>query len=265
MSIGSDTNRILQEFGLNANEVQIYLHLLKAGPQSVQQISRSIGIARSTIYQRVENLSRMELAIEERGEKGQVIAAVDPEKLLEIAKARRRKSELLLNNLEKIVPELGNMYQPTAGPSKILHFEGAKGIRRMIMNYEMEAEDKQLCGYATDLMVNVLSRDFILNKYHRKFLRKGYRDKFIISDAKENRNYIKTYKNLEVYKQGRIEVRMINHRIFNPNVSVSIFDDKYALSLMKEGKPFGVIIQSEEVAQHQKELFKIVWERAEPI
>lgn len=265
MSDTHNTQLVLKGLGLNSNEGQIYLHLLKAGARSVQQISRSIGIPRSTIYQRIENLKQQELVIEERGEKGQIIRAVHPHKLKEITENRLQEAVKVKANIEKVVPELAAMFQPIATPSKVMHFEGVKGIQRLIMNYEMEAENKHICGYATDVMPQVLTHDFVLKKYHKKFLEKGYHDKFVISDAKENQDYFKSYKKLEVYKRGRIEVRVIDHKIFNPKVSVSIFDDKYAISLMKEGKPFGVIIQSEEVAQHQRELFNIVWEKAKEV
>ena len=52
----NNTIKILRKLGLNKKEAKIYLSLIKSGPGSVQDISRSTSINRSTIYQRLENL-----------------------------------------------------------------------------------------------------------------------------------------------------------------------------------------------------------------
>jgi len=260
----NNTIKILRKLGLNKKEAKIYLSLIKSGPGSVQDISRSTSINRSTIYQRLENLKGKGLVIFEKGEKGIIIRAIHPSKIEEVIKKKVTKAKKLQNEYKDILPNLLSLFQPETAEAKFMHFEGVKGLRRMIYDFEMEAQDKNLYGYTTIKITNILGNKFI-KKYHKKFFEKEYIDHFIISDNEENEDYIRNVTNSKLFKRKRIIVKTLPKDIFNPSVSVSIYDDKYAISLMKEGIPFGVIIQNAEIADHQMEVFRILWEKAKEI
>ena len=261
-----DTIQVLKKLDLNEKEVKLYLSLLQSGPSSIQNLSRSTSIPRSTVYQRIENLKEEGLVYLEIGEKGKIVKAIAPRKLKELIDKKVEKSKQLSDDFEKILPELSNLYQPKETKAKLMHFEGIKGLQRMILNYEMEAKNKNFYGYTTSKIESVLGDPFI-NQYHSKFISKNYNDSFIISDSQENKEYIKLLKSgkFKLYNEKRIEVRSLPQKMFNPKVSISIYDNKYAIALMKEGKPFGVLIQNQEIADHQMEIFKVLWEIAEPI
>ena len=260
----SDINKTLKRLGLNDKEIRIYLSLIQTGPSPVQNISRATSISRSTVYQRLENLRERGLVIFEQGTKGTVVRAIHPRKLKELITKRVEESTKLADSFEKILPELLNLYQPITTKAKVMHFEGVEGLQRMIYNYEMEAKYKKIYGYTTVRIDYVLGKDFI-KKYHQKFFTKGYIDHFIISNNKENQSYLKSVKGSTLYKTKRIFVRKLPQKVFDPKVSVSIFDDKYTISLMKAGKPFGVIIQNQEIVEHQMDIFKILWKMAEEV
>ncbi|MBU0975247.1 MAG: helix-turn-helix domain-containing protein [Patescibacteria group bacterium] len=257
-------NSVLKQLELNDKEIKVYLALIQSGPSSVQNISRVTSISRSTVYQRIENLKKAGLVIFEFGDKGQVVRAIHPDKLKEIIEKRVEESKKLSAEFDSILPELANIYQPTSTKAKILHFEGKDGIQRMIYDYEMEAKSRNLYGYTTIMLDKITGKEFN-RKYHKKFYKKGYKDHFLMSDSKGSRAYFTEVKSYWLYKEGRIFVRKLPQSIFNPKVNVSIYDDKYSIALIKKGKPFGVIIQNEEIAQHQLEIFKILWNQSEEI
>jgi predicted transcriptional regulator len=261
----SDINSVLKQLGLNEKEVEIYLALIQSGPASVQNISRSTGISRSTVYQRIDNLKKARLVNWEYGDKGKVIKANRPEELKEVIEKRVEESQKLQSDFEKVLPEFTNLFQPTTTKAKVLYFEGAEGLKRQIFNYDMEAKDKDLYGYATMSMVPVLGNDFVVNVYHKKFWDKGYRDHYIMGDCKENQKFFKEVKSTKLYKNKRIFIKKLPVKLFNPKVSVAIYDDKYSIQLMKSGKPFGVLIQNQEIKDHQMDLFRIAWKAAEEI
>lgn len=259
----STINSVLKQLDLNDKEIKIYISLLQSGPSSVQNISRATSISRSTVYQRLENLKKLGVVFFEHGEKGQVMKAIHPEKLKEIIESRVEKSKRLASEYENILPELVNIYQPTSTKAKVIHFEGIEGIRRMIYNYEMEAKDRNIYGYTVETISNLLGSEFI-KKYHDKFIKKNYRDHFIMSDNAENKKYFDFLISgkSKLFNEKRIIVKTLPQDKFLPKVTTSIYDDKYAIALMKEAKPFGVIIQNAEIAEHQLEIFKILWNQA---
>lgn len=264
--MNSDTYRVMRQLKLNDKEIRVYLSLLESGASSAQNIARSTSIPRSTVYQRLENLKDLGFVNFEVGENGKVFRAVKPDKLKEIIDKRVEKSKKLADDFSKILPELESIYHPKETKAKIMHFEGIKGLQRMIYNYEMEAKSKNIYGYTTNRIERILGKEFI-KKYHRKFIQKNYRDHFIISDSKENKDYISLLKSdkFRLYNEKRIEVKVLPTKMFDPKVSISIYDDKYSISLMKGGKPFGVLIQNQEIADHQMDIFKMLWEIAEPV
>jgi sugar-specific transcriptional regulator TrmB len=260
----SDITTTLKQFNLSDNEVRIYLSLLQTGPSSIQSISRATLIPRSTVYQRIESLLDKGFLVEEVGEKGQIVRAINPSNLREIVDKRVKKSRKLKHNFESILPELTSLYKPASSKTKVMHFIGIEGLQRMIYNHEMEAENKNIYGYTTNQISDILGQNFIW-KYHEKFLKKGYTDHFIMSKNKKNKEYFDTINELEVFKKGKIRVRTLPEKTFNPKVTVSIYDDKYAIAQVVKGKPFGVIIQNEEIVKHQMEIFNILWKTAEPL
>jgi len=260
----SNIDTFLKNLGLNEKEVKIFITLLQTGPSTVQNLSKATSISRATIYQRLENLRELGLVVFELGEGGKVVRAVHPKYIKDMVSERVEKSQRLRKDLNDVYPELVTLFQPTSVKAKMLHFEGVSGLQRMIYNYEMEANSKDLYGYTTIEIDAILGKEFI-KKYHKKFLEKGYRDHFILSNNQQNSSYISSAKNTKLYKRKRISVRILPQDVFDPKVSVSIYDDKYSIALMKAGKPFGVIIQSEEIADHQREIFNILWEKATPV
>jgi len=255
---------VLKQLSLNDKEVKIYLSLIQTGPSSVQNLSKATGISRATVYQRLESLMKQGLVHHEFGDKGKVVRAVHPDEIKKIIETRVEKSKKLASNFEEILPELSLMYKPTTTKAKIMYFEGIKGIQRMIYNYEMEAEGKNLYGYTTNEIEKLLGDDFI-NKYHRKFVKKGYRDHFIMSDNKVNRKYFSWVKKYKLFKEKGILVRKLSPRTFDPKCNIAIYDDVYSIALLKEGKLFGVLMQNQEIADHQMEIFKILWKQAKGI
>ena len=251
----------LKQLGLNDKEVEIFLSLLKSGPISVQQLARLTNISRSTVYQRLDTLNAQGLIVFERGEKGVMVRTVTPKEVGKIIEERIAKTQKLLSEFNVILPQLEDIYQPNFSKTKVMYFEGVKGLQQMIYNYDMEAKNKNLYGYTTVAINKVLGMSFI-KKYHEKFLKKGYRDHFIMSDNKENKEYLKTVKDSKLFIMKKIFVRKLPEKIFNPKVSVSMYDDKYTISLMRGGKPFGVIIENQEIANHQMEIWRILWNSA---
>lgn len=261
----NNTDQILLKIGLNKKERKIYLHLLQSGALSIQSISKATDIARATVYQRVESLKKIGLVDYALSEKGKLARAKPPETIKNILEKKIKKQENILEEYTKILPELKDQYTPNSSITKVMHFEGQSGIRRQILNYDMEAKDKDLYGYATVQMTEVVGNDFIMKKYHEKFYKKGYIDHYIMSDSKENQDFFKWVKQYKLYKENRIVVKKLPQKVFDPQVSVAIYDDKYSISRMKLGKPFGTIIQSQEIHDHQMEIFNILWKKAQLI
>lgn len=119
-------SEIFEEIGLSPNEAKIYETLLSTGETSVSEISVKANVHRRNIYDALSRLIEKGLVfpIFQKGENK--FKAVNPDKLLETIKAKEKK-------LNAILPELQKKYvsEPTHEAAYIYKgIEGYKNYRR---------------------------------------------------------------------------------------------------------------------------------------
>lgn len=92
----------LQLIGLNKSDIKVYLHLLKAGSLSAQNVSRETSITRTNCYHLLGNLVGSGLAVESLVNGKKVFTAKDPSCILKSIDERREKMEKLVPVLKTI-------------------------------------------------------------------------------------------------------------------------------------------------------------------
>jgi len=90
------------KLGLNENEREVYLAVLKAGKTTHARISRTTGINRTTVYSIVNKLNKLGLVTEDLGEKIAYVVAEGPETIERMIE----KEEKELGEKKKAAKEL---------------------------------------------------------------------------------------------------------------------------------------------------------------
>jgi len=241
MSYSNRLNKTLSNFGLNKNEIAVFNYLLNAGKSSMTDIIKGLVLPRATVYQKVDSLLKKHFVKVQKIKNTTYVELADPESIKKIIRQKAEKYFDNYNYFKRIYPEFMNNYNLLNSQTKVLYFEGVEGIRKMILDFEMNSKSKNIYGFTSVDISNILGETCI-KKYHQKFIKKNYIDHFIISNDKINRKYINELPKNKLYKENRIKVKILDKKIYNPKVTVSIYDDKYAVFHMNKNNLFGVII-----------------------
>jgi len=123
----------LEEYGLSAKEIKVYVACLKLGTITANRISTSTDLRRSTTYDILESLKAKGLISSFMRDKKNFFQAAEPADLLEFL----RQKEV---TIKKILPELERLKAMAVEKPKVRLFEGVHGVTTMLEGLYQEKE-----------------------------------------------------------------------------------------------------------------------------
>ena len=244
----------LEELGLSRREAKVYLALLQLGSGSVSEIATKAKINRTTTYDVLEYLTRYSIASHVGDEKKKHYVAENPENL---AKYLEKKSEEFKHKAEAVqslLPELQGIFNVAPQKPKVRFYDGDDGIIAM---YEDSLTSKTEILSWLDIQV---THDFdfeYTNSYYKRRSEKGIHIKAIVNDDPISRQFLK---NPEEFLR---ELRVVPRDMMVGTPECYIYDNKVSFMSVKER--FGVMIESKDIADAQRKLYELAWERAEEL
>ncbi|MDO8553765.1 MAG: helix-turn-helix domain-containing protein [Candidatus Micrarchaeota archaeon] len=119
---------ILQDIGLTPNEIKIYLELLKLGTTTTGNIIKKTGVHGSKVYDGLERLATKGLVGYVKIANTKHYKAVEPIRLIDFLKDKKKKIDEQENEINKIIPELSKMMHVGKEESEAEVFQGWKGM-----------------------------------------------------------------------------------------------------------------------------------------
>ncbi|KKQ35839.1 MAG: hypothetical protein US50_C0004G0028 [Candidatus Nomurabacteria bacterium GW2011_GWB1_37_5] len=236
--------KILKNIGFNKTEIEIYIFLLKRGPSSVSQISRSLGIHRPIVYRTLDPLKEKGVITMSPKGKQKLYSAEKPEVIINILKDISSKFESLL-------PEIEDLYSKKIPQPEIKYMEGRKGI-----------------AYVFNDVVNNTKRGETFYRYTSEkdlkkvnsYLPKDYRER---RDAKKLERLVISNPASGSQKRSRLErfIKFIPPECdqFEQNIIELIYGDKVAFIDLNSETSF--IIENKSLAEFQKTIFKLLYKK----
>lgn len=236
----------LIDVGLSEKESQVYLASLSAEPRTASDISRSAGLNRVTTYGILLDLEREGLVQKMEKNETAHFLAVSPDLLLQRAKQNVKNLEHALPDLKALIhghqysvsrrffeglEAVKDAYKETlSAKSEILNYANSKNIRDHWPEYDIEYVQKRM--------------------ERRVFLRGIYpKDEYGKKVQNEDKKYFR-------------KTRLLPLQKFWLENEIKIFDDKFFIASFAP-QPFAIFIQSQTVADSQKQIFEIMWGMAE--
>ena len=174
----------------------------------------------------------------------QYFEVAEPEKLLNILREKESK-------ISKILPDLKNIYKSVIEKPKIEFYEGKEGLKT-ILDDIIRIKEEILVYCSTKKQLQLLR--FYFPNFIRRRIKERIKTKVITEKSKEA---------LEIHSKDKEELREMK---FLPKdlefpTSTNIYGNKVAiLSLEKE--IVGVIIENENIANTQRNVFDLLWDIA---
>lgn len=249
--MAKDLLRTLESTGMTAPAAQLYLAGLQLGSAPASDYAKATGLNRITAYNMLEEMVRDGRFTVEKKVRGKSYAPVAPEYL----SLEARKNADALN---RALPELRSLQGSHYRKPHVRFFEGWEGVKRV---YEDTLTAKsEILNFANSAVVRRYWPSYD-DDYVAERVKRGIRLRGISPDDAAGRKV-----HGEDRKKMR-EIRLVPAREFDFTNEINIYDSKVAIcsfdsGLKGESDMFGVIIESKEVAETQKQIFEMAWRYA---
>jgi sugar-specific transcriptional regulator TrmB len=243
-----DLLSLLRAVGLDEREASLYLSGLQFGSALASEYAKAIGMNRITTYNLLESLVRRGAFTLVRKVRGKWYAPVAPEYLA--LEARKN-----IQALDRALPELKSLQGAKYRKPNVRFFEGWEGVRHV---YEDTlTAGTELLNYANSAVV----RRFWPN-YDEEYVAQRVKQGIYLRGIAPNDE---TGRRVHGEDKERLrEIRLVPAEDFDFTNEINIYDHKVAICSFDSGLSgnsdmFGVIIESKEVAETQRQIFEMAW------
>lgn len=246
----------LIKLGLSEKESKVYLASLELGEETVQNIAKKAGVNRPTAYVILEKLMKMGLASSIEKGKKTLFVAENPKELENILKHEESMIDEKKVELKGVMNQLEAVYNSKQGKPIVRYFEGADGLETLD-RYGINRLGKK------EEYVSISPVDLI-EKYFPDRRKKAVAERV---KANLKSKLIYTHKDGAIPEyQNKSEMReglFIPREQLPLSATISVYPEwGIKLYYYDELKPWGVMIENQELAKNFKLLFDLAWEGA---
>lgn len=236
---------VVKNIGLTDKEAKVYLACLELGSTGVTHIAHRAGINRVTTYDVLEKLMQKGMVNSMMKSGMRLYDATDPHTVA--TDFKRREMEF-----RKALPDFRRLRGDAIHP-RVRYFEGLDGIKAI---YDDTLTSKtEILNYANSREIRVHWPE-----YDEEYVRKRVKHKIYlrgIAPLDEHGTWVKSHD-----KENHRELRLVPSEEFSFTNEINIYDDKVAIISYKDVPLLGMIIESAEIANTQRDIFKMAWEFA---
>jgi predicted DNA-binding transcriptional regulator len=257
MSAQSNTpNILLEQLGLDSQEAEIYLYLVKNDNSSALDISRGLHLGRTTVYRILDRLQARGLVNQLTGELGLKFQTTAIENLDLLVLQKEQEVAALRRSVPALISQLDVIQAAKQQGSKVVYYKGEEGLKQVTWN---SLQAKELLTYEVEIMESFLDEEFAEKMRLEYALRK------IKIRELTNWNYFAPYTKHEELPNKWWQARYIPEAELKIEFEILIYNDVYAMYSYKDGEIFCVEIYNAQLAQMQRNLFEIIWKSAKPL
>jgi sugar-specific transcriptional regulator TrmB len=243
----NDLEVIFQSLDLDEKSAEFYLNCLINGKTTINQISKNIGVARSTCYLIMERLKFLGLILETPFGKKRSLIAQSPDKIIGLLEKKKKDSELAFELAKSVLPAV-KLYSSVDTNTKIRFYEGFESIKQI---YNETLEAKLIYVFCLTHVVDKRFKEFIDN-YMNRLIKKGIKTREIVTDGEDDLEYKREFST------------KLNTIICIPEENITdtdymLWDNKVAFISFKKGKYTGIVIDDQEIANFERHRFELLW------
>ncbi|MBI4414697.1 MAG: TrmB family transcriptional regulator [Candidatus Kerfeldbacteria bacterium] len=240
-------NHILSDLGLSEKEQKVYRSLLGLGAAPVRTIAAATKINRGTVFECLKTLKERGLVTYYHQETHQHFVAEPPEKLTDLVDDRLRNLKQLREDVLAAIPDLRALVGPTDRPPLVRSYEGAKGMRTILLDVLTTVEEQ-------------FEKEYLV--YSSADIKAYLYDAFpAFSDERISKKI--RVKVLSIGSGGELrgldERKWLSRERHSPTY-VILYGNRMALiSVNAARQPVGVVIEDQGITQTQRIIFTSLW------
>ncbi len=238
-----EIKELLKTLGLQEQESALYLAILEKGTASIADITKMTDLHRPTVYKILPILSQKNLVSITIHGKRKLYTAESPHRLKTLA-------ENVNTELDKLLPELVNMYDNRNPRPKIKFYEGEKVVAWVY-------EDLLASCKKGDIFYRYESpKDFAKNDKHlpsgyfERICHKKEIEKFVITNEKTAKNKPKVIERVSHFVPAQYD-------LFEYDITQIVYNNKVAFIDFNTNTAW--IIENATFAKFQRQVFKLLF------
>ena len=249
----NEVEKLLELSGFSDKEIAIYLSLLEIGKGTVTEISRKSGVGRTHCYIILGELVSKGLISVSGKEPKQEYVSESPTKLRGYLEEKFLIQKETFEKVKGIIPDLISIHK-TGNRPRVRFYEGIEGIKEVYEDTLTSHGD--LLGILTYEESQKAMPAHYFPEYYARRAKNGIFGRGLITDTPEGREREKFNE-----KEAR-EIQFVpKEYYFYPEIN--IYDNKVMIASWRE--KLGIIIESDEIADALKKIFKLAWIGAEKL
>lgn len=250
-------NSLLQNFGLNEKQAEVYVTLLQLGSANIQTIADETDLKRTTAYSVLDILIEKGLVYFNQNGTHRTYHAENPRKLPNLLAEENKQLLARQKTLIEAIPELTSLYNAKLSKPKIRLYEGATGIKEIYSSMLLTKSNGEILIFESATLMKGVLLDIWLKDYTSHRIDKKIAQRAIVEEC-QFANELREKDNDE-----NRQTLILPKNKFPFTNEISIFGNKVAIINFKE--MIGVVIESADVAQTQRSIFELAWFGAEQL
>ena len=249
----------LVDLGLNQDQITAYIHLLHSGTSSVLNLAKAMGSGRTRLYPILESLVDLQLVKVDQQHYGTTYEALNPRSLEFLVTKKETETNKLRQELDDITETLSGLSGLSKSRSKVVEYRGIDGLKQI--NFNQTKGNNEVFVYEVS---HLDEHETMPKSFVDRMRRLNYEMETWTFDLSNNKDwdFVRTPLNpTGNYQKGCY----ISEDIFKIKVETYIYNDVVAYLGYDKNEPFGVEIYNEELADQQKQLFKLLWKMGNEI
>lgn len=240
---------LFRQLGLSEKQAKIYRVLLGRKTARAALLSKKSGINRSNTYVLLTDLVKRGLVRELT--KGQVksFQAVEPAKLLQLARQRQRDLEAAGKLAEEMVPELTKEWKASVGRPVVRYLEGKEGLQQVFGDI-YNPQNKEVYGCVDMERVHEVFPDHIVKELIPKRIEYGVKAYGVLGKSADTQRL--KYQDEEQLR----ETILLDKNDFPLPAEIEVYQDKVAMMSFATGEMVGVILENADFATSLRSLFR---------
>lgn len=246
---------LLRHLGMSELEAGVYAANLELGPATASAIAAHAGTKRVTAYEALKRLTaRGFVRISVKKRKATHFEPVELEKLRDELQRRKRSVEDSLRGLDMLKPFFAGERSGGIGKTEISYYEGAEGVRTVMMDTLRHGKDEILSFTSSDGLQGGLGKEF-LDQYYALRTKKRIITRGIMADTPAAVQYYTPERNSRELRRVKFVPR--DKYVFRNDIS--IYGDRVGIMSLQKGGQQGIIIRSRSLADSVRAMFELQW------
>jgi sugar-specific transcriptional regulator TrmB len=245
-----NTEKILEQVGLNSKEAKIYLTLLELGPTAIRKIAEKAKINRGTTYESLKKLQKIGLVSYFHQGKLQHFVAENPKVLNNLLSRKKLEIKEAEENLPNLISSLSSFSRNTENKPVIKFYENYSGIRTILEDvldsFKNKSKKEYVAYSSSSIRPYLYHKDAFPNFTEERIKRKIFVKTIAIGPGGT--------------LHGKDDRKWLTKQEGSSPIYTLIYDKKIAMISVGENKiPHGLIIEDAGIHETERLIFDSLW------